>query len=150
MRCRGAQLEDLRLAWNIIHAKRDLKTASMELPDFLAVLKCLGIQLNKKERWVLTQEYSTRGPFVFEDLVHVGCVAWTEEVLQESLLAALQKLDPQKTGRVYVSDLRQHLYKLGVGVRLTLEEIDVFLQLFEEAKTGSLPIDKLIVRILAE
>lgn len=144
------RLEELRLAWSEVKWLRKIKTDKFNLKEFLFVLKTLGIDMSKRDMWILQQEYQMRGSFRFEDLVHVGSIAWTEEALEESLLTALEVLDPQRTGNVGVYDLRQLLYKLGIGIRLTLSEIDVFLEQFEEMHTGLIPIDKLVLRMLAD
>ncbi|XP_053990596.1 uncharacterized protein LOC128882846 [Hylaeus volcanicus] len=144
------RMEELVYAWDSIRKSLSIQEDSMNATQFLYLLKSLGITLTKQEIFILQQEFASRGNFLLEDLLHIGSISWTEEYIEEALLSSLQILCQKESETISLYDLRNILYKLGVGIRLTYEEIDSFLNQFPVTSDSCISIDSFVCRILQD
>ncbi|KAL8453367.1 hypothetical protein Emag_001883 [Eimeria magna] len=127
--------EELRVAF---HAFDKDKTGKLDVGEMKYLLKSIGVCLSRREQRALEAEFAERGEFDYEDLLTIGQVVYNDVAIERALVLALRKLAPQGAKTVPRNVLREHLLNLGMGVKLTEEQVDMFLDICcsEDGKTS--------------
>lgn len=134
------------------HAFDKDKTGKLDVTEMKYLLKSIGVCLTRREEKALEAEYADRGEFDYEDLLSIGQVVYNDVAIERALVLALRKIAPgSKT--VPREALREMLLNLGMGVRLTEEQVDMFLDICcsEDGKRSSqIQIATFIYRVLRD
>ncbi|XP_026190568.1 myosin regulatory light chain [Cyclospora cayetanensis] len=117
---------ELRVAF---HAFDKDKTGKLDINEIKYLLKSIGVCLTKREQKALEAEFADRGEFDYEDLLALGQVVYNDVAIERALVLALRKLSPPGAKTVPRTLLRDMLLNLGMGVKLTEEQVDMFLDI---------------------
>ncbi|CDJ35112.1 Protein Abca14, related [Eimeria mitis] len=111
------------------HAFDKDKTGKLDVNEMKYLLKSIGVCLSRREQKALEAEFADRGEFDFEDLLTIGQVVYNDVAIERALVLALRKLTPKGAKTVSRTVLRDMLLNLGMGVKLTEEQVDMFLDI---------------------
>ncbi|PFH31475.1 putative troponin c, isotype gamma [Besnoitia besnoiti] len=138
---------ELRQAFDDLDTK---KIGYLSLERFVFLLKSIGVNISKRDLLAVTAENQERGDFSFEDLLLVAQVVYNDVAIERGLLKALRQICPKGAKAIPTATLREYLLKLGMGVKLSEEEVDMFLRIeCDPEMKGFVDFETFIYRLVA-
>ncbi|KAF8820347.1 putative troponin c, isotype gamma [Cardiosporidium cionae] len=120
------------------------KNGKIDGKQMLYLLKSIGVKIDSRDEKALILEHGERGDFTYEDLLTVGEVVYNDVQIESTVVEALRELHPSTNESIPVKMLRELLLKiglvnlcaLGLGIKLTEKEVDMFLGIECEARNA--------------
>ncbi|CBZ56229.1 putative troponin c, isotype gamma [Neospora caninum Liverpool] len=139
---------ELRHAFDEFDTK---KAGHLSLDRFIFLLKSIGVNISRRDLLAITAENRERGDFSFEDLMSVASVVYNDVAIERGLVDALRQICPKNSKTIPTASLREHLLKLGMGIKLTEEEVDMFLRIeCDPNGKGVVDFETFIYRVLRD
>ncbi|KYK62946.1 putative troponin c, isotype gamma [Toxoplasma gondii TgCatPRC2] len=127
------------------------KTGYLSLNRFVFLLKSIGVNISRRDLLAITAENRERGDFSFEDFMTVASVVYNDVAIERGLVQALRQICPKGSKTVSTAILREHLLKLGMGIKLTEEEVDMFLRFeCDPNRKGVVDFENFVYRVLRD
>ncbi|SOV74154.1 calmodulin-like protein [Plasmodium sp. gorilla clade G3] len=117
----------------------------------LYLLRSLGVYLNKTESEVILEDYKKNGNLNLSEFFELMKQYYFDENIEHLLYLSLQSYAQEKSKTINLNEFKNVLLTLGVGIKLTEEEVDAFLKIeFNEYKNKEISFDDFIYKILKE
>ncbi|KYO02833.1 calmodulin-like protein [Plasmodium gaboni] len=117
----------------------------------LYLLRSLGIYLNKSESEVILEDYKKNGNLNLSEFFELMKQYYFDENIENLLYLSLQSYAQEKSKTINLNEFKNVLLTLGVGIKLTEEEVDAFLNVeFNGYKNKEVSFDDFIYKILKE
>ncbi|CZT62498.1 calmodulin-like protein [Plasmodium falciparum NF54] len=117
----------------------------------LYLLRSLGIYLNKTESEVILEDYKKNGNINLSEFFELMKQYYFDENIENLLYLSLQSYAQEKSKTINLNEFKNVLLTLGVGIKLTEEEVDAFLNVeFNGYKNKEISFDDFIYKILKE
>ncbi|KYO02106.1 calmodulin-like protein [Plasmodium reichenowi] len=117
----------------------------------LYLLRSLGVYLNKTESEVILEDYKKNGNLNLSEFFELMKQYYFDENIENLLYLSLQSYAQEKSKTINLNEFKNVLLTLGVGIKLTEEEVDAFLNVeFNGYKNKEISFDDFIYKILKE